>query len=109
MFSWLMLTITLGVIFIAGQALEYGNLFGSGARLDSNLFTATFFTLTGFHGIHVIVGLLIMIIVMALLLAGDFSTGSPPPALAMLAVYWHFVDIVWIFVLTVAYILPRFL
>jgi cytochrome c oxidase subunit 1/cytochrome c oxidase subunit I+III len=109
MFAWLMLTITLGVTFIAGQALEFGSLFGSGARIDSNLFTATFFTLTGFHGIHVIVGLLIMVIVMALLLAGDFSKGSPPPALAMLAIYWHFVDIVWIFVLTVVYILPRFI
>ena len=108
MMMWLMLTITLGATFLAGQAVEYGNLMGHGALLDSNLFTATFYTLTGFHGIHVFVGLLAMIIVLALAFAGDFHVPVPPPALAMVAIYWHFVDIVWVLVLTVAYILPRF-
>jgi len=109
MIAWLMLTITLGATFIAGQALEYGEMLGHGTRIDSNLFTATFFTLTGFHGIHVIVGLLALIIVLGLAMAGDFSDGRRPPALAMVGVYWHFVDIVWVLVLTVVYILPRFL
>jgi cytochrome c oxidase subunit 1/cytochrome c oxidase subunit I+III len=109
MIAWLMLTITLGATFIAGQGVEYGNLLGGGMRIDTNLFTATFFTLTGFHGIHVIVGLLVMMIVLGLALAGDFSTGAAPPALGMVAIYWHFVDIVWVLVLTVVYIIPHFL
>jgi heme/copper-type cytochrome/quinol oxidase subunit 3 len=109
MVAWLMLTITLGATFIGGQGMEYGNLLGSGMKIDSNLFAATFFTLTGFHGIHVIVGLLVMIIVLGLAMAGDFSSGAPPPALAMVAIYWHFVDIVWVLVLTVVYIIPHFI
>jgi cytochrome c oxidase subunit 1/cytochrome c oxidase subunit I+III len=109
MVMWLMLTLTLGTTFIAGQGVEYGNLLGQGMRIDSNLFTATFFTLTGFHGIHVIVGLLAMLIVLGLALAGDFSTRVPPPALAMVGIYWHFVDIVWVLVLTVVYIIPHIL
>jgi len=108
MIAWLMLTIALGGIFIGGQAIEYGQILGSGAQIGTNLFTTSFFTLTGFHGIHVIVGLLIMIIILVLALAGDFNE-KPPPGLKMVAIYWHFVDIVWIFVLTTAYIIPRYL
>jgi cytochrome c oxidase subunit 1/cytochrome c oxidase subunit I+III len=107
MIAWLTLTIALGAIFICGQGLEYRNLLGHGMQVDSNLFTTTFFTLTGFHGIHVIVGLLIMLIVLSLALSRDFAV-NPPPALAMVGIYWHFVDIVWVFVLTVVYIIPRF-
>jgi cytochrome c oxidase subunit I len=109
MVAWLMLTITLGATFIAGQGMEYGELIGHGMRIDTNLFTASFFTLTGFHGIHVIVGLLALIIVLGLAVAGDFSNGRPAPALAMVGIYWHFVDIVWVLVLTVVYIIPHWL
>jgi heme/copper-type cytochrome/quinol oxidase subunit 3 len=109
MIMWLTLTITLGLTFIAGQGVEYANLMGNGMRIDTNLFTTTFFTLTGFHGIHVIVGLLALMIVLGLAMAGDFSMKPPPAALAMVSVYWHFVDVVWVLVLTVAYILPHFM
>jgi len=107
MITWLLVTIIFGAVFIAGQGLEYGNLLGHGIQVDSNLFATTFFTLTGFHGIHVIVGLLALLIVLGLAIAGDFAV-KPPAALAMVGIYWHFVDIVWVFVLTVAYIIPRF-
>jgi len=56
MIAWLMLTITLGAVFIGGQGLEYGNLLGHGMSVSTNLFATTFFTLTGFHGIHVVAG-----------------------------------------------------
>jgi hypothetical protein len=108
MIAWLMLTITLGATFIGGQGIEYAEMLGHGMRIDTNLFTTTFFTLTGFHGIHVIVGLLLLLIVLGLALAGDFSTGSPPAVLGMAGIYWHFVDVVWILVLTVVYIIPHF-
>jgi heme/copper-type cytochrome/quinol oxidase subunit 3 len=109
MIMWLSLTITLGLTFIAGQGIEYANLMGSGIRIDTNLFTTTFFTLTGFHGIHVIVGLLMLLIVLGLAMAGDYLAKPPPAALAMVSVYWHFVDVVWVLVLTTAYILPHFM
>jgi cytochrome c oxidase subunit 1/cytochrome c oxidase subunit I+III len=107
MIGWLALTIALGAVFISGQGLEYRNLIAHGMLINTNLFATTFFTLTGFHGIHVIVGLLALLIVLGLALAGDFKT-KPPAALMMVGIYWHFVDIVWVFVLTIIYILPRF-
>ena len=57
MIGWLSATIVLGGIFIVGQGLEYWHLFKSGVGVSSNLFATTFFTLTGFHGLHVCVGL----------------------------------------------------
>jgi cytochrome c oxidase subunit 1/cytochrome c oxidase subunit I+III len=106
MIGWLIATIVLGAIFIGGQAFEYWHLFQSGVRVNSNLFTTSFFTLTGFHGIHVCVGLIALLILLGLALAGD-SKKKPWPALDAAGLYWHFVDVVWVFVLSVVYILPR--
>jgi cytochrome c oxidase subunit 1/cytochrome c oxidase subunit I+III len=103
--AWLALTILLGGVFIVGQGLEYWGLFKSGVDISSNLFATTFFTLTGFHGLHVCVGLTMLLIVLGLALAGDFKEGHSP-ALGAVGYYWHFVDVVWVFVLTVVYILP---
>jgi heme/copper-type cytochrome/quinol oxidase subunit 3 len=106
MTGWLALTILLGGIFIVGQGLEYWSLFQSGIAVGTNLFATTFFTLTGFHGIHVTAGLIALLVVLGLALAGDFKA-RPSPALAAVGIYWHFVDVVWVFVLCVVYILPR--
>ncbi|HEY3900202.1 MAG TPA: cytochrome c oxidase subunit I [Chthoniobacter sp.] len=103
---WLALTILLGGIFLIGQGLEYWGLFKSGISVSSNLFSTTFFTLTGFHGIHVGIGLIVLLIVLAMALAGDFEK-KKSTALEAVSFYWHFVDVVWVFVLTVVYILPR--
>jgi cytochrome c oxidase subunit 1/cytochrome c oxidase subunit I+III len=105
--AWLATTVLLGGIFLAGQGLEYWGLFQSGVMVNSNLFATTFFTLTGFHGLHVGVGLIALLIVLCLALAGDFKEGHSP-ALKAVGLYWHFVDIVWVLVLTVVYLLPRF-
>ncbi len=83
-----------------------GDLFQSGVDVNSNLFATTFFTLTGFHGLHVCVGLIALLIVLGLALAGDFKK-RPWPALEAVGLYWHFVDVVWVLVLSVVYILPR--
>ncbi len=95
----------LGGIFIVGQGLEYWHLFKSGVSVSSNLFATTFFTLTGFHGLHVCVGLIALLILLGLALAGDSK--KTWPALDAVGLYWHFVDVVWVFVLSVVYILPR--
>jgi cytochrome c oxidase subunit 1/cytochrome c oxidase subunit I+III len=106
MSTWLAATILLGGIFIVGQGMEYWGLLKSGVTISSNLFATTFFTLTGFHGLHVLVGLIILLIVLGLALGGAFKKGGHSPALEAAGYYWHFVDVVWVFVLTVVYILP---
>jgi heme/copper-type cytochrome/quinol oxidase subunit 3 len=80
-------------------------LFQSGVDVSTNLFSTTFFTLTGFHGLHVFFGLVALLIFLWLAWQGDFALDRAP-ALAAAGYYWHFVDIVWVFVLLTVYILP---
>jgi len=100
---WLAATILLGLVFIVGQGGEYWGLLQRGINVHTNLFASTFFTLTGFHGLHVCVGLLGLLIVLVLLLLGDFKTFRPR-ALGTLGLYWHFVDGVWVLVFSVIYL-----
>ncbi len=101
--AWLGVTIALGLVFIIGQGREYLHLFHSGIVINTNLFATSFFTLTGFHGLHVCVGLLALLILLALAFAGDFKPGRAE-AVPVLAWYWHFVDAVWIVVFTTVYL-----
>ncbi len=100
---WLALTILLGIVFIAGQGTEYLSLLHEGITLNRNLFATTFFTLTGFHGFHVCVGLVGLLILLGLAWKGEFRTGRIE-AVRSLGLYWHFVDVVWIFVFTTVYL-----
>jgi heme/copper-type cytochrome/quinol oxidase subunit 3 len=103
-FGWLLaLTILLGTAFLIGQGREYLHIFHSGVMVNSNLFATTFFTLTGFHGLHVCVGLIALLIVMGLGLAGDFKQGRLE-AVKSIGLYWHFVDAVWLVVFSVVYL-----
>jgi len=109
MARWLGATILLGGIFLAGQAAEYWGLFAIGMRVDSNLFATTFFTLTGFHGLHVFFGLIALITVLAVT-AGHSTAPGPKgrsPALRAVGLYWHFVDIVWLAVFLTVYVRPH--
>jgi cytochrome c oxidase subunit I len=107
MIGWLGLTLVLGAIFMGGQAYEYWGLYRHGITLSTNLFSSTFYLLTGFHGFHVCAGLVALLIMLGLAIAGDFR--SRPSALVAVGLYWHFVDVVWVFVLLAVYIAPRFL
>jgi cytochrome c oxidase subunit I len=100
---WLGATIALGAVFMVGQGREYLELWQHGVTVSSNLFATTFFTLTGFHGLHVTVGLIALAIVLARALAGDFRK-RPSSILRTVGVYWHFVDVVWLIVFSVIYI-----
>jgi len=106
MIAWLTITIVLGTIFIVGQGMEYFELFEKGVRLSTNLFGSSFFTLTGFHGLHVCFGLIAMLILLWLAFAGDFRKAGRASLLEAFGYYWHFVDGVWVAVLTVVYLLP---
>jgi cytochrome c oxidase subunit I+III len=103
---WLALTIALGVTFLVGQCGEYLGLYRHGITVATNLFATTFFTLTGFHGLHVTVGLIALAIVLGLALAGDFRRRHST-LLRAVGLYWHFVDVVWLVVFSVVYLRPR--
>jgi cytochrome c oxidase subunit I len=105
MLGWLALTILLGGIFLVGQGTEYWKLFQTGVDVSTNLFATTFFTLTGFHGLHVLLGLVALLIFLWLAWRGDFASGRES-AFESAGYYWHFVDVVWVFVLLTVYILP---
>jgi cytochrome c oxidase subunit 1/cytochrome c oxidase subunit I+III len=103
-FRWLLgLTVLLGTVFVIGQIREYLRIFDAGVLVNSNLFATTFFTLTGFHGLHVCVGLIALLILLGLALAGDFKLGRIA-AVRSIGLYWHFVDAVWVAVFSVIYL-----
>ena len=98
-------SIILGSIFLAGQAYEYTNLFAQNFNPQYQTFGSAFFTLTGFHGLHVTVGIIFLLIVLIRSLRGDF-TRTRHFAVEAAELYWHFVDLVWIFVFSTVYLLP---
>jgi heme/copper-type cytochrome/quinol oxidase subunit 3 len=102
--GWLILTILLGGAFLFGQGLEYAGLYAHGVTINRNLFGTTFFTLTGFHGIHVFAGLTAIAIVTWLVLLGDMKTEAHAQAFEAVSVYWHFVDGVWVVIFTLVYL-----
>jgi len=106
MLAWLGLTIVLGAIFLGGQANEYWKLFQSGVDLSTNMFSTSFFTLTGFHGLHVLIGLIVLLIFLWAAWEGDLVSSRFDSAFTSVGYYWHFVDVVWVVVLFTVYILP---
>jgi len=100
---WLLATIILGAIFIFGQGMEWASLIGREITISRNVFATTFFTLTGFHGFHVCVGLIMLSILLGLTIAGDFK-GPRSDGIECVSIYWHFVDGVWVVVFSVIYL-----
>jgi len=100
---WLFITIVLGGVFMIGQGNEYLELFHRGINASTNLFATSFFTLTGFHGLHVTVGLIALTILLGLALWRD-GVKLIEPAVGTIGMYWHFVDVVWIVVFSVIYL-----
>lgn len=101
---WLMLTIILGSIFLFGQGHEYYTLLNKEVTFSSGSFGTTFYTLTGFHALHVIIGLIMLIILFILTVKGFFERKST--LLSTIGIYWHFVDAVWLAVFTLIYVIP---
>jgi cytochrome c oxidase subunit 1/cytochrome c oxidase subunit I+III len=101
--NWLGLTLALGCVFLINQGAEYAGLLHRGVTVSSSLFGSTFFTVTGFHGLHVFGGL-VDLSIMFLLGKRNLLTNAHSDALAAVAYYWHFVDVVWIVVFSVVYL-----
>jgi cytochrome c oxidase subunit 3 len=101
---WLIATGLLGLTFLGGQATEFTMLALHGLSLSSNLFGATFFTLTGFHGAHVFAGVVWIGFVLARAFRGGITRDNHI-AVELVGLYWHFVDLVWIIIFTIVYLL----
>ena len=105
--QWLLLTIVLGLGFIGFQVYEF-NLFRiEGLRYETNLFSSTFFTLTGFHGAHVTLGIF-WLICLAIVAARNPAGRPSGLDVDIAGLYWHFVDIVWIVIFTLLYLIGGF-
>jgi cytochrome c oxidase subunit 3 len=98
-------TVALGVIFLIMQAIDYVLLGAEGITLTAGTFGTTYFTLTGFHGAHVFGGVIMLAVVLYRGTAGQFSARHHD-AVEAASLYWHFVDVVWIVLFSLLYILP---
>lgn len=100
-------TIALGTYFLVGTGREWHHLiYDKGLTLQTNLFGTTFYSLVGLHAFHVIAGLVMLLIVMGLTLAGRVQREQAERT-EVLEIYWHFVDAVWVVVFTVVYVIGR--
>ncbi len=104
---WLTATALLGLTFLSGQAFEFTEFWDKGLSLRANLFGSTFFVLTGFHGTHVAIGVLILGSIVVRSLQGRIKQ-EDSMNVELAGLYWHFVDIVWIVIFTLVYLItPR--
>ena len=100
---WLFLTVALGVTFLALQVIEYVHAYQDlGLSLGSGIYGSTFFMLTGFHGMHVTLGTIMLIVMFLRVLRGHFTPDNHF-AFEATSWYWHFVDVVWLFLFTFVY------
>jgi heme/copper-type cytochrome/quinol oxidase subunit 3 len=102
---WLLTTALLGSVFIGGQVYEFTVFYRSGLSLHQNLFGSSFFVLTGFHGAHVTIGILMLLSLFAMSAKGKLASDRVE-TVELIGLYWHFVDVVWIVIFTVIYLIP---
>jgi cytochrome c oxidase subunit 3 len=98
-------TVILGIIFLGMQLIDYSLLGSEGLTLSSGSYGTTYYTLTGFHGAHVFGGVVMLAVVLYRGMAGQFS-GRHYDAVEAASLYWHFVDVVWILLFSLLYLLP---
>ena len=102
---WLTVTALLGATFVGGQVYEFTAFYNEGLGFTTSLFGSSFYTLTGFHGVHVTVGI-IMLLAFVAINKRSRVPGSKSETVEMIGLYWHFVDIVWIIIFTLVYLIP---
>ena len=101
---WLFMTALLGLGFLGCQAYEFTSFVNEGLTIKTNLFGSTFFTLTGFHGAHVTAGVIWILSMLFI----DFKRGlglSDGLSVDIMALYWHFVDVIWVAIFTLVYLI----
>ena len=102
---WLTVTALLGGLFLAGQVYEFTVFYREGLGYTTSLFSSSFYTLTGFHGVHVAVGIIMLMSLVGMLAKGRI-VGDKAETVEMIGLYWHFVDVVWIVIFTLVYLIP---
>lgn len=102
--AWLLATAALGASFVSFQVYEFNHFFHEGLTLQGNLFGSTFYTMTGFHGAHVTVGVL-WLLLLTLWVGMGWIRGDKGTVVEVAGLYWHFVDIVWIVIFTLVYLM----
>jgi cytochrome c oxidase subunit 3/cytochrome o ubiquinol oxidase subunit 3 len=102
---WLTATALLGMTFIGGQVYEFTTFVHEKLSLTANPASSAFFTLTGFHGTHVSIGIVMLLSLVGLSLLGKIKRENSL-IVELVGLYWHFVDIVWIVIFTVVYLMP---
>ncbi|MBI4788883.1 MAG: heme-copper oxidase subunit III [Chloroflexi bacterium] len=101
---FLLATMLLGIVFVSIQGYEWSALLTEGTSPSTSVFGATFFTLTGFHGLHVLGGVVTLLFVTVGSLRGRYTLENHS-GVELMGLYWHFVDIVWIFLFTIVYLI----
>ncbi|HEX8433406.1 MAG TPA: cytochrome c oxidase subunit 3 [Longimicrobium sp.] len=102
--TWLFATAFLGAIFLGFQAYEFTSFVHEGLTLQTNLFGSTFFLLTGFHGAHVLVGVIYLCTLGVLAMRGQLGP-ERSMSVEIAGLYWHFVDVIWIVIFALVYLI----
>lgn len=102
---WLVATALLGSLFVGAQVYEFTAFYQEGIGFTTSLFSSSFFTLTGFHGVHVSVGVL-MLLALTAMITRNRVAGDKAEAVELVGLYWHFVDVVWVVIFTLVYLIP---
>ena len=102
---WLTVTALLGATFVGAQVFEFTTFYHEGVGFTTSLFSSSFYTLTGFHGIHVTVGI-IMLMALVGIVTRSKVPGDKAEVVELIGLYWHFVDIIWIVIFTLVYLIP---
>jgi len=105
MIEWFFLTYAMGAVFVAGQVYEYAILISEGVALNSDAYGSAFYLTTGFHGLHVTGGLIAFLLVIGRAYAVRVFTHREATSAIVVSYYWHFVDVVWIGLFLVIYVL----
>ncbi len=102
---WLAATALLGATFLAGQVYEFTVFVREGLGFTTSRFSSAFYTLTGFHGVHVTVGIIMLVSAIVLSLRGKLPEHKAE-SVEIVGLYWHFVDVVWVVIFAVVYLIP---
>ena len=103
---WILATAGQGAVFLGGLVYEFTTFYNEGLNMTQSPFASSFFVLTGFHGLHVFVGILMLLSLYALSLTGKVKANQDVKT-EMIGLYWHFVDIIWVVIFTVVYLIPE--
>ena len=104
--KWLGITVLLGLAFLVLEIYEFSEYMHEGYSMTTSAFSSAFYTLVGFHGAHVLFGILWISVIIGQLYKKGLTVVTAPKVYVS-AMYWHFIDVVWVFIFTVVYLLGK--